>query len=123
MAELSNPVILGSEAFVTEIKERFIRGKKTDRDLPALRSLSNRQELDQIEKAVESALPTDKKLARQIKLYFCHRYSGRKLSDIGERFGIGQSGVTQASYRIGLKARKEKKLSKLIERIEKKLIL
>jgi len=51
-------------------------------------------------------------------LYFCHRYSGRKLSEIEKRFGIGLSGVTQASGRIDLEAKKEKKLGKLIKRIE-----
>ncbi len=60
-------------------------------------------------------------MARQIKLYFCHRYSGRKLSEIGKRFGIGLSVVTQASRRIGLKAKKEKKLGKLLKRIENNL--
>ena len=123
LAELSNPVILGSEAFVAQIKERFLRDKKADRDLPALRRLSSRPGLDQIEKAVDSALPSEKKLARQIKLYFCHRYSGRKLSEIGERFGIGLSGVTQASRRVGLKAKKERKLGKLLKRIENNLFL
>jgi hypothetical protein len=80
--------------------------------------------LDQIEKVVDSALPSEKKLARQIKLnFFCHRYSGRKLSQIGKRFGIGLSGVTQASRRIGLKAKKKKKLGKLLKRIENNLFL
>ncbi len=123
LAELSNPVILGSETFVVEIKERFLRDKKADRDLPALRSLSSRPTLDQIEKVVNSALPSEKKMARQIKLYFCHRYSGRKLSEIGKRFGIGLSGVTQASRRIGLKTKKDKKLGKLLKRIENNLFL
>ena len=35
------------------------------------------------------------------------------LSDIGKRFGIGLSGVNQASRRRGLKAKKEKKLGKV----------
>jgi len=56
-------------------------------------------------------------------LCFCHRYSGRKLSEIVKRFGIGLSGVTQAGRRIGLKAKKEKKLGKLLKRIENNLIL
>jgi REP element-mobilizing transposase RayT len=123
LAELSNPVILGSEEFVVEIKERFLRDKKADRDLPALRNLSSRPGLDQIEKAVDSVLLSEEKLARQVKLYFCHRYSGRKLSEIGKQFGIGLSGVTQASRRIGLKAKKEKKLGKLLKRIENNLFL
>jgi chromosomal replication initiation ATPase DnaA len=71
--------------------------------------------LDQIKKAVDSSLPT-KKLARQIKLYSCHRYSGRKLSEIGKRFGIGLSGVIQASRQIGLKVKKGEKARQSIKK-------
>ncbi len=74
---------------------------------------------DQIEEAVDLALASDKRLARPVKLYIYHRFSGLKLKEIAARFGIGISGVTQASYRIGIKAKKDKKLSKIIEKIKK----
>ncbi len=119
LSEPSHSALLGSPKFVAEIKEQFLRGKKSDRDLPELRSFSKRIELGQIEKAVDSALPSDEKLARQIKLYLCHRYSGRKLREIGKRFDIGLSGVTQASHRMGIKAKKDKKLENMIKRIKK----
>jgi len=123
LAELSHSVILGSAEFVAEIKEQFLKTKKPDRDLPALGSLSIRPSFDQIEKAVDSALGSDEKVARQVKLHLCHRYSGRKLREIGSRYGLGLSGVTQASHRIGLKAAKDKKLGKLLKRIEKNIFL
>ena len=116
-------VILGSAEFVAESKEQFLKAKKPDRDLPALRSLSIRPSFDQIEKAVDSVLQSDEKVARLVKLHLCHRYSGRKLREIGNRYGIGLSGVTQASYRIGLKAEKDKKLDKILKRIEKNILL
>lgn len=123
LAELSHSVILGSAEFVAEIKEQFLKTKKPDRDLPALRSLSIRPSFDQIEKAVDSALRSNEKVARQVKLHLCHRYSGRKLREIGSRYGMGLSGVTQASHRIGLKAETDKKLGKLLKRIEKNIFL
>jgi len=86
-------------------------------------SVSSRPSFDQIEKAVDSALQSDEKLARQVKLYFCHRYSGRKLRDLGSRFGMIWAGVTQASRRIRLKAEKDKKLGKMLKRIEKNIFL
>ncbi len=58
--------------------------------------------------------------ARNIKLYLCQRYTGEKLKDIGGHFGIGESGVSQASRRIADKIRKDKKLKRKIEKIEKK---
>jgi hypothetical protein len=123
LADIANPVILGSKEFVAEIKERFVGAQKPDRDLPALRSLSSRASIDQIEEAVDSALPSDEKLARQVKLYFCHRYSGRKLREIGSRYCMGLSGVTQASKRVGLKAEKDENFGKILKRIEENIIL
>ena len=114
---------MGSAQFVADIKEQFLKTKKPDRDLPALRSVSIRQSFDQIEKEIDSALGSDEKVARQVKLHLCHRYSGRKLREIGSRYGIGLSGVTRASHRIGLRAEKDKKLGKLLKRIEKNIFL
>jgi REP element-mobilizing transposase RayT len=121
--DISNSVILGGKEFLTRIKDRLLKDQKPDRDLPALRNLSTSTSLDDIEEAVDSEFPSDKKLARQVKLYICHRYSGRKLKEIGDRFGIGLSGVTQASNRIYLKAEKDKKIDKILKRIEKNIIL
>ena len=95
----------------------------TNRDLPALKDLIDRPGLDQIEDAVDSVLTSDEKLARQVKLYLCHRHSGIKLSDIGKRFGIGGSGVTQASRRIGMKATKDRTLRNIVKRAEAKINL
>ena len=88
-----------------------------------MRSVSSRPSFDQIGKAVDSALGSDTKVARQVKLHLCHRYIRRKLREIGSRYGLGLSGVPQASYRIGLKAEKDKKLGKLLKRVEKNIFL
>jgi hypothetical protein len=123
LIEVDEYAILGSKEFIAEIKDRFLGDQKDSRDLPALRSLSISKSFDDIEEAVDSVFPSDKKLARQVKLYFCHRYSGRKLKEIGGRFGIGLSGVTRASNRISLKAEKDKKIGKILKRIEKNIVL
>ena len=123
LAELTHSVILGSREFVTEIQDRFLKNKKPDRDLAALRELSEKPSLDHIEKVVNSVLSSDQKLARQVKLHLCHRYSGMKLREIGLRFDIGLSGITQASRRIDLKTGKDKKLRKIVKTIEKKIFL
>ena len=56
-------------------------------------------------------------------MYICHRYSGKKLSEIGARFGVTESAVTQASRRMRDKRHKDKKLEKLILKIVKELPL
>ena len=45
----------------------------------------------------------------------CHKISGQKLKDIGLHFGIGVSGVSQASRRVQIKD--DKKLKKKIDKI------
>ena len=73
--------------------------------------------------AVDSVLQSDEKLARQVKLDMCHRHSGMRLKEIGQRFGIGESGVTQASRRISMMAEKDKRLREIVKTIESKISL
>ena len=65
----------------------------------------------------------DEKLARQVKLFLFHRYSGKKLREIGNHFGVSESAVTHASRRIRVKQKNDKKLGKIILKIVKKLPL
>ena len=120
---LSKSIILGGEAFIEEIKTRYLRDKQPDRNLPTLRDLSDWPDLSQIERAVDSVLESEEKLARQVKLYMYHRHSGMKLREIGKYFGIGESGVTQASFRIGMEAEKDKRLREIVKTVEAKIFL
>jgi putative transposase len=79
-----------NQEFVADIKEGFLKGKQPDKELPALRDIRNRPGLDDLEHVVNSVLESDEKLARQVKLYLCHRYSGKKLREIAERFDMRQ---------------------------------
>jgi len=123
LGELANSVILGGDEFIEAIKSRYLRNKQPNRELPILRDLSDRPELNQIVNVVDSVLQSNKKLARQVKLHMCHRYSGIKLREIGKHFGIGESGVTYASRRIGMKAEKDKKLREIIKTVKTKIFL
>jgi chromosomal replication initiation ATPase DnaA len=49
--------------------------------------------------------------------YLCHKISGQRLKDIGLHFGIGVSGVSQASRRVTLQIKDDKKLKKKIDKI------
>lgn len=116
-------VILGSQEYAQEIKDTFLKKKPQDRELPSLLELVDRPDIDIISKIVDSVIQTDDRLAKQIKLYFCHRYSGLKLKEIGKYFGIGESGVSQTSHRLSDKLKRSKKLSKKVAILKKKLKL
>jgi len=62
--------------------------------------MTDRPGIETIEQEVDSKIKNDSKLVRQVKMLLGHRYSGKKLSEIGARFGVSESGVTQASRRM-----------------------
>ncbi len=122
-ADVIYSVILGSPEYAQEIKDTFLKKKPQDRDLPVLKELVDRPDIDTISDMVDSVIQTDDRLAKKIKLYFCHRYSGLKLKEIGKYFGIGESGVSQTSRRLFDKLKRNKNLSKKVDILKKKLKL
>jgi len=62
-------------------------------------------------------LSEDVGLLKRVQIYLCHKFSGQKLKDIGLRFVIGVSGVSQASSRVESQIKDDKKLKKKINKI------
>jgi REP element-mobilizing transposase RayT len=112
--------ILGDSAFIKQIQEAHLGEKRAERDLPAIRRL-NRPTLDEIIRAVGHHINNDAALAKKVSLYFCHRYSGSPLREIGERFSMGAAAVSQASKRLRATYEKDAALKKVMSRIGKKL--
>lgn len=123
LMEVVSSTILGAPDFIAFIKDRYLAGKKPDKDLPALKELSEKPSMGDILDEVEYVFDGDRALARNIKLYLCQRYTGEKLKDIGKHFGIGESGVSQACRRVAQRIDRDKKLKRKIGKIEKKLIM
>lgn len=116
--------ILGSAAFVDNIREEYLNAKKADRDLPALRDLrTDRASVAEIVKVVEEVVDDDVRQARRIGIYLSHRHSGAKLREIGEKFNLSESGVTRASKRLSEAMEGDKALRKKIGEIKKRLSL
>jgi len=86
--------------FVKEIQEKYLGTSKIDRELPALLELSPGKTIEEIKDAVDGMFSGDLKLARKAAFYVCHRYSGRKLKEIGSFFEVSESAVSQASRRF-----------------------
>ena len=70
---------------------------------------------------MESVFGKQPPLARNVKMFLCQKYTDEKLKDIGTHFGIGESGISQASRRVNDKIRRDKKLKRNVMKIEKKL--
>jgi chromosomal replication initiation ATPase DnaA len=56
-----------------------------------------------------------------LSIHLCHKYSCRKLKEIGSHFGISESGVTQASRRVASEISKDRRLRIKVKKIENKL--
>jgi REP element-mobilizing transposase RayT len=110
-------------AYTTYFRDNFLSAKKLDKELPALKEFAKKTSMREIFKEVELVFTDDKVLSRNVKMYLCQRYTGKKLKEIGLHFGIGESGVSQACRRVAHKIEKDKKLKKKIESLEKQLNL
>ena len=106
---------------ITFIKDKLLSGKKPDKDLLALKELVEKASMQDIFDEVESVFGKEPALGRNVKMFLSQRYTGDKLKDIGTHFGIGESGVSQASRRVNDKIRSDKKLGRKIRKIEKNL--
>lgn len=114
--------ILGCNAFVDTIRQKYLDNCKAGRNLPAHRTLTRHRSISQIVGKVHEYIE-DKELARKTGIHLCHRYSGEKLRTIGERFGLSDSGVTQASRRLAEKAETDKILGQWLREIKQELDL
>ena len=65
-----------------------------------MKALVLRPSMDAIIMKIKAALGDRAALWRNVSLYYCQKYSGAKLKDIGERFGISDAAVSQASRRV-----------------------
>jgi putative transposase len=54
-------------------------------------------------------------------IYLCHKYSGARLKEIGERFGVGESAVSQISKRFVQKMNDDAEIKKMILALKERL--
>jgi len=109
--------ILGGRSFINQIREKHLDRKKPDRDLADLRQFYEMPDLEEIIKQAAKVFSEDAALLKRVQIYLCHKFSGQKLKDIGYHFGIGLSGVSQASRRVALQIKDDKELKKKIDKI------
>jgi REP element-mobilizing transposase RayT len=122
LKEATSSLILGKAGFVDDIRKKYLGGKKGVKNIPALREI-RKTSLEAITEAVGQEFRDEPELARKAALYLSHRHSGRPLQEIGSKFGIGESGVSQASGRFNVELERNRKLKRRIDRIRKTLDL
>ena len=124
LKDVVGSTLLGDADFVSYIEETFLSDKKQDKDLPALKELTPKASVDDIFSAADDdSLGSDTKLARNVKMYLCQEYTAKKLTDLRRHFGIGESGVSQASRRVSQRMAKDINLRREIEKLETRIKL
>jgi hypothetical protein len=124
--EMENPLsgtiastILGRADFVKRVTAANLGEKREERDLPAVRKL-NRPTIDEIIETVSKQINDNATLSKKVSIYFCHRYSGSHLREIGARFAMSDAAVSQTSKRLRAAYEMDLALKKLMHRIGKK---
>lgn len=107
--------ILGSDDFIALIKDKYLDRNKRDRSVPALKELMEIPDIAETYRKVEVLCNNDTSLSKKITVYLFHKYSDKRLKEIGEFFGIGESAVSDASRRFAVILTKNRKLRKGIE--------
>jgi REP element-mobilizing transposase RayT len=115
--------ILGSDRFIENIQERYLKGKEKNRDLPAVGKLTSTPGINEIYNAIKPVIKNNPSLLRNYALYLCRNYSGKTLKEIGNYFGISEAAVSQANYRFCHRLKKDKNLKKRIRGIQKEITL
>jgi len=123
LKQIVGGTILGSEGFAATIQERYVDVARVDRNLPALRQFRSMPTIDQIIETVETEIGPSRNISKKVAIHLCHRHSGAKLKEIGERFEIKESAVTQASRRLAEELERDKRLSATVLKIREKLNL
>ena len=111
---------MGNTAFIESIKEVHVRGR-WEEGIPALRQMKPRSRPDEIMQHIKIILAGNEKLAWQLGVYLSHRYSGMKLKEIGEIFGMRESAICEATRRIRARIERDSVLRQQVETIKEGL--
>lgn len=126
--EMENPLagavgtaILGSHEFIARIEERHIKDKDGNPDVPDLKKVACRWSVKEIVETVKATVKEENRLTRKLCIYMCHRYSGARLKEIGDLFGVGAAGVSQESRRFAAVIREDGDLKKLVDELRERM--
>ena len=121
LAAALGTAILGSHEFIAEIEERHLAEKQADPDIPDMRKITCRWSLEEIVETVKAATKQENRLAKKLSIYLCHRYSGARLKEIGNLFGICAAGVSQESRRFAVRIQEDSELKKIVDGLRERI--
>lgn len=120
--------ILGREEFIKKVLERHLKKDSNSREQPSFRELHGLKAREEIIRVVEEEtgkgleeLKKAKGVERAILMDMLYRAGGLRGTEIGSILEVDYSTVSQRRAKLRDRLKKDKKLSHLINRIEKRL--
>jgi chromosomal replication initiation ATPase DnaA len=110
--------VLGTAEFIEMVTSEHLSKKEIDRAVPGIRQFKAKPEPEEILKAVTAIMGDNKKLARQVGMYLCHKFSGKKLQEIGNLFGVGETAIAEARRLLSRKIETDKQLSDEVKKVK-----
>jgi putative transposase len=124
LAAVFASTFLGSQEFIKQVRQRAKILEEADtRNIPVLKALVERPSLEEIKKRVEDRVEPNSPLFKKFCIHISHRYGGFSLKEIGARYSMQGSAVSQASGRFKQRIIEEPSLRKLLRQIVTKLNL
>ncbi|MBI9087452.1 MAG: hypothetical protein JEZ11_27935 [Desulfobacterales bacterium] len=125
--------ILGGENFVARVKEQFLSPEPNDKEKPQLKALKPGVEVIDIVSAVGESFGIEsdqiltkgkkKNVARDVAIYLSRNLTGISGKDLGEHFGnVSGAAIAMRHKAVADQIKKDKKLNRLLNRLEKKII-
>ena len=110
--------VLGTAEFIEMVTSEHLMEKVVDRAVPGIRQFKSNPEPEEILNAVAAVIGENEKLARQVGMYLCHKYSGKKLREIDKLFSVGETAIAEARRLLSRKMAQDKKLSEEVEKVK-----
>ena len=123
--EVVGQSVLGSELYISWIKKTYLEQAKS-RERPSISKINQHVSHDQVLDIIEQETGQGKLFEaegalRQIVMTCLYNYTGLNNREIGERFGVDYSTVSQGRKRLRERVKKDSKLELLMHRIARKV--
>ena len=110
--------VLGTDRFIELVTSEYLSKKEIDRAVPGIRQFKSSPVPEEILKAVTTIMGGNEKLARQIGMYLCHKFSGKKLREIGNLFNVGETAIAEAHRLLSRKMETDSQLCDEVEKVK-----
>jgi len=128
-AEVIHQTILGTKEFVEWVREKVSWGR--EREVPALRRMRRSLGIETVLGVMGSALGVEpvgilnrrakEKFIRQMAMELCYRYCSLSQRELGEKFGVDYSTISQNRCRLKRRLQGDKKMQRQFGEMEQKI--